>query len=212
MGKITSRLGCKAEAFAFNRTYDILRHIEREHDKEKVSCVFVDEAQFLTKEQVLQLTIVTDRVGIPVVCYGLRTDFQGEPFEGSTYLMAWAEQLTEIKAVCGCGRKATMNARIGADGKRVTEGEQICIGHHYRAMARKCFQLHKVTKIKYDYEGFCGKSVSPPVEKKKYSRSTCEKEMDACVRALSLSSGCCDDDLKLVDDVGVSDDVVYVCK
>ena len=109
----------------------------------------MDEAQFLTKEQVLQLTIVADRVGIPVVCYGLRTDFQGEPFEGSTYLMAWAEELTEIKAVCGCGRKATMNGRIGADGKRVTEGEQICIGHHYRAMARKCFQLHKVTKIKY---------------------------------------------------------------
>ena len=205
MGKVTSRLGCKSEAFAFNRTCDILRHIEREHNKEKVSCVFVDEAQFLTKEQVLQLTIVADRVGIPVVCYGLRTDFQGEPFEGSTYLMAWAEELTEIKAVCGCGRKATMNARIGADGKRVTEGEQICIGHHYRAMARKCFQLHKVTKIKYKGEG----TAISPVEKKgdsRYakSRSPCEIELDACVRALSLSG--CDDDLKLMDgDVDLGD-------
>lgn len=72
-----------------------------------------------------------------------------QPFEGSIYLMAWAEELTEIKAVCGCGRKATMNARLGADGKRVTEGAQICIGHHYRSMARKCFQLRKVTPVKY---------------------------------------------------------------
>ena len=146
--------------------------------------MFVDEAQFLTKQQVLQLTVVADRVGIPVVCYGLRTDFQGEPFEGSMYLMAWAEELTEIKAVCGCGRKATMNARIGADGKRVTEGEQICIGHHYRAMARKCFQLHKVSKIKYKGEG----TVISPLgcSKTLIKRTPCEIEMEACVRALSL--------------------------
>ena len=98
----------------------------------------------------MQLTMVVDQVGIPVVCYGLRTDFRGEPFEGSMYLLAWAEQLTEIKAVCGCGRKATMNARIGTDGNRVVAGAQICIGHHYRAMARKCFCLPAVSPIEYE--------------------------------------------------------------
>jgi len=138
-------------AFAFNSKYDLLTHVRLEHAKGKISCVLVDEAQFLTKEQVMQLTMIVDQVGIPVVCYGLRTDFRGEPFEGSMYLLSWAEELTEIKAVCGCGRKATMNARIGTDGIRVVEGAQICIGHHYRAMARKCFDLTAVSPIKYTH-------------------------------------------------------------
>lgn len=186
VGKISSRLGVQAKAFAFNRKYDMYEHVAREQPKgKKISCIFVDEAQFLTKEQVLQLTMIVDQLAIPVVCYGLRTDFRGEPFEGSTYLLAWAEELTEIKAVCGCGRKATMNARIGVDGKRVTAGEQICIGHHYKSMARKCFQLTKVSPIEYD-----GSSDSPLKVKcrksSSSSRTLCMDQMESCVRALSV--------------------------
>ncbi|MCA9550616.1 MAG: thymidine kinase [Myxococcales bacterium] len=149
VGRITSRIGLGAEAYAFDRDYDLFVHTQREHEKGKLSCVLVDEAQFLTPAQVLQLTFVVDRLKIPVLTYGLRTDFQGEPFEGSKYLLAWAEELVEIKTVCASGKKATMNARLDANGERVWAGAQVEIGHNYVAMARDQFDLERVSPIGY---------------------------------------------------------------
>jgi len=116
------------------------------HKDGKVSCVLIDEAQFLSKKQVLQLTAVCDNLNIPVLCYGIRTDFLGEPFEGSKYLLAWAEQLIEIKTVCRSGKKATMNARLDKDGKQVLDGDQVAIGLNYEAMSRKAFNLPEVSQ------------------------------------------------------------------
>ena len=149
-GKITSRIGLQADATIFNREYDLFVEIRSQHIEQKIHCVLIDEAQFLTKTQVLQLTLVCDHLGIPVLAYGLRTDFRGEPFEGSQYLLAWAEELIELKTVCHTGKKATMNARLNADGKRVNEGAQVEIGHHYVALSRKEFELEKVSPIAYE--------------------------------------------------------------
>ena len=102
-GKITSRIGLQADATIFDREYDLFVEIRTQHMQQKVSCVLIDEAQFLTKKQVLQLTLVCDHLRIPVLAYGLRTDFRGEPFEGSQYLLAWAEELIELKTVCQNG-------------------------------------------------------------------------------------------------------------
>ena len=148
-GKVTSRIGLQAEAVIFRDTDDLFVTVRREHGDRKVNCVLVDEAQFLSAAQVLQLSLVCDRLNIPVLCYGLRTDFLGEPFEGSKYLLAWAEELEEIKTVCHSGKKATMNARLDESGARVLEGEQVDIGHHYVAMSRKAFGLHEVSPIGY---------------------------------------------------------------
>jgi len=150
VGEITSRIGLKAEAMPFDGETDLLRHIKEVHDANPIDCVLIDEAQFLSAAQVLQITIVCDHLDIPVLCYGLRTDFQGEPFEGSKYLLAWAETLVEIKTVCSSGRKATMNARMDESGKQVAEGAQLDIGHHYVAMSRKQFRLEQVSPIQYD--------------------------------------------------------------
>lgn len=149
IGRITSRIGLAADAFAFGRDYDLFVHVRREQRAAPVHCVLVDEAQFLTKTQVLQLTLVCDRLDVPVLTYGLRTDFRGEPFEGSTYLLAWAEELVEIKTVCESGKKATMNARVDAEGERVYEGAQVEIGHNYVAMSRKHFNLERASPIGY---------------------------------------------------------------
>ena len=149
VGEITSRIGLRATAVAFCHETDLFSHIAGEHEGASVDCVLVDEAQFLTAAQVLQLTLVCDHLDIPVLCYGLRTDFRGEPFEGSKYLLAWAEALVEIKTVCSTGRKATMNARLDGDGNRVTEGAQLDIGHHYLAMSRKQFRLDANSPIGY---------------------------------------------------------------
>ena len=148
-GRITSRIGLGADAYAFEQGHDLFVHIRREHREAKVNCVLVDEAQFLTKTQVLQLSLVVDQLKIPVLTYGLRTDFQGEPFEGSIYLLAWAEEIVEIKTVCTSGKKATMNARLDAQGERVYEGAQVEIGHNYIAMARDQFELDRVSPIGY---------------------------------------------------------------
>ncbi len=148
-GVIRSRLGIEAEATAFERTDDLFVDIRAEHHQKPVHCVLVDEAQFLTQTQVLQLTLVCDALNIPVLCYGIRTDFRGEPFEGSRYLLAWAEELVEIKTVCESGSKATMNARLDEGGNLVTEGDQVSIGHHYVAMSRKHFDLAKVSPVGY---------------------------------------------------------------
>ena len=120
-----------------------------EHQREKLSCVLVDEAQFLSPKQVLQLTLIVDKLKIPVLCYGLRTDFRGEPFPGSVYLMAWADELVELKTICKSGKKATFNARLDEDGNRVTEGDQVSIGLNYEAQSRDVFELDKVSPIDY---------------------------------------------------------------
>lgn len=149
VGKIASRIGLHREAYAFDGEFDLYVHIREQQKSENVACVFVDEAQFLTSKQVLQLTLVCDNLGIPVLCYGLRTDFQGEPFEGSKYLLAWADILGEIKTICHSGKKAIMNARINEDGNRVSEGEQVAIGHNYVALSRREFKLDEVSPVGY---------------------------------------------------------------
>jgi len=141
VGVIASRIGLRADATAFTGTDDLFAAVEADLERAPLHCVLVDEAQFLTRDQVLQLTMVCDQLGVPVLCYGLRTDFRGEPFEGSKYLLAWAEELNEIKTVCETGSKATMNARLDASGQRVFEGAQVDIGHHYVAMSRRAFDL-----------------------------------------------------------------------
>lgn len=152
VGTISSRIGLSRVAFAFEKDYDLLTHIRDEHASEKVSCILIDESQFLSAAQVLQLTIVCDQVGIPVLCYGLRTDFQGEPFEGSKYLLAWADELSEIKTICHSGKKATMNARMDAKGNRVWKGEQVQIGTNYVSLSRKEFQLDRVSPVAKEKE------------------------------------------------------------
>ena len=149
VGIISSRIGLSREAQAFDADFDLFVHIREEQMEAKISCIFMDEAQFLTQAQVLQLTLVCDRLGIPVLCYGLRTDFLGEPFEGSKYLLAWADIMGEIKTICHSGKKAIMNARLDKDGNRVTEGEQISIGLNYVALSRKQFGLDKISPVGY---------------------------------------------------------------
>lgn len=128
-GTISSRIGLSEQAFAFNDTDDLHAiTFDLQQQGTKYSCVLVDEAQFLTREQVHQLTEITDKLSIPVLAYGLRTDFKGELFPGSQYLLAWADELMELKTICHCGRKAIMNMRIDAEGKAVVEGEQVLIG------------------------------------------------------------------------------------
>lgn len=153
VGTISSRLGISRDALAFDKAFDLFVEVQNQHNESPVSCVFVDECQFLTDVQVLQLTFICDRLSIPVLCYGLRTDFQGEPFEGSKYLLAWADELGEIKTICTSGKKATMNARLDENGNRVLAGEQISIGHNYVSMSRKEFGLGEVSPIKYQPDG-----------------------------------------------------------
>jgi thymidine kinase len=145
--KILSRIGLAAEAVAFDAAFDFHSAVSQAQASGPVHCVLIDEAQFLTPEQVLQLTLVCDKLGVPVLCYGIRTDFQGEPFEGSKYLLAWADNIIEIKTICRSGKKATMNARLDEHGNRVTEGAQIDIGHHYEALSRKEFHLEEVSPV-----------------------------------------------------------------
>ena len=141
-GKVTSRIGIDAEATVFRRDDDLYGLVEGLHSQEAMHCVLIDEAQFLTREQVFELSDVTDKLNIPVLAYGLRTDFQGEPFEGSKYLLAWSDNLKELKAICHCGSKATMVLRLDGDGNAVTEGSQVEIGGNdrYISMCRKHFK------------------------------------------------------------------------
>ena len=148
-GKIASRIGLDRECEIFTSDDDLYVWTAHEHHREHVACVLVDESQFLSPKQVLQLSLVVDKLKIPVLCYGLRTDFRGEPFPGSAYLLAWADEMTEIKTICKSGKKATMNARLDENRNRVTEGEQISIGLNYEAQARDVFELDKVSPIGY---------------------------------------------------------------
>lgn len=140
-GVIGSRIGLQAGANIFTPETDLRAEVEAEHARGALSCVLVDEAQFLSRAQVLQLASICDEVGIPVLAYGLRTDFAGNLFEGSGALLGLADALTEIKAICRCGRKATMNLRVDAEGRAVVEGEQTEIGGNdrYVAMCRRHF-------------------------------------------------------------------------
>lgn len=135
VGKIASRIGLQADASLFTPHTDLLKAVEDELKKGPVDCVMVDEAQFLTRDQVFQLTEITDKLKIPVLAYGLRTDFQGNLFEGSQYLLAWADELRELKTICHCGKKATMVIRVDADGKPAKEGAQKEIGGNDRYIA-----------------------------------------------------------------------------
>ena len=141
-GKVTSRIGIETDAVAFRQSDDLYEQIEGQHNEDPLHCVLIDEAQFLTRDQVFQLSEVTDNLNIPVLAYGLRTDFQGEPFEGSKYLLAWSDNLKELKAICHCGSKATMVLRKDGDGNTVTEGSQVEIGGNdrYISMCRKHFK------------------------------------------------------------------------
>ncbi len=131
-GIVASRIGLKTDAVIFDSNENLYATIADQHSKQTLSCVLIDEAQFLKRDQVFQLTDICDKLDIPVLAYGIRTDFQGEPFEGSKYLLAWADNLKELKAICHCGRKATMVVRRDENGNAVTEGAQIEIGGNDR--------------------------------------------------------------------------------
>lgn len=142
VGVIRSRIGLEAEAVIFDRDDDLFEAVQGELDQRNVHCVLVDEAQFLSRDQVFQLTEVVDRLSIPVLCFGLRTDFQGELFEGSRYLLAWADQLEELKTICHTGRKATMVVRVDEQGYALREGSQVEIGgnERYVSVSRREFK------------------------------------------------------------------------
>ncbi len=138
---IESRIGLGADAYRFAPDTDLWAVVSEYHGDSAIDCVLVDEAQFLSKEQVWQLARLADEAGIPVLCYGLRTDFQGELFPGSAVLLGIADSLVELKAVCHCGRKASMNLRVDGDGNPVKQGVQTEIGGNdrYVALCRKHF-------------------------------------------------------------------------
>ena len=140
-GEIVSRIGLKAKSNLFSSKTDIYIEIKKKLETNCVDCVLIDEAQFLTKEQVAQLGMVVDNLDIPVLAFGIRTDFQGNLFNGSKYLLAWADTLKEIKTVCHCGRKATMVLRLNDEGAVVIDGTQIEIGgeDRYTSVCRKHF-------------------------------------------------------------------------
>jgi thymidine kinase len=140
-GRIASRLEIGADAHAYHPDTDLFAAVTEEAKKRELHCVLVDEAQFLTREQVLQLCRLADELDLPVLCYGLRTDFVGALFAGSAGLLALADALVELKAVCECGRKAIMNLRVDAEGHAVTSGAQTEIGGNdrYIALCRRHF-------------------------------------------------------------------------
>lgn len=148
-GKITSRIGLQAEALPIDQDFNLYDYVAAQlKANPNIKCVLVDEAQFLTKTQASQLCDISDDLNIPVLAYGIRTDFQGEPFPGSLYLLAWADILSEIKTICHCGKKAIMNLRIDSRGNPVREGLQVEVGgnERYVATCRKHFKLGEITK------------------------------------------------------------------
>ncbi|MFC0445925.1 thymidine kinase [Pseudidiomarina halophila] len=144
-GKIASRLGIDRQALAFTSSTDLAALIEARHSQTAIDCVLIDEAQFLTETQVWQLTDVVDRIAIPVMCYGIRTDAFGQAFPGSAVLLAVADKVNEMKTICHCGRKATMNLRIDENGEAVKVGEQIAIGGNDRYIS--CCRKHWKEKL-----------------------------------------------------------------
>lgn len=147
-GMIHSRIGLSQSAILFTPEDNLYAQVDIQLKEKDYACVLIDEAQFLTRQQVEQLTQVADHLSIPVLTYGLRTDFRGELFPGSQYLLAWADELIELKTICHCGRKATMNMRIDAQGQMVREGDQVFIGGNesYSSTCRKHFKLGAAMK------------------------------------------------------------------
>jgi thymidine kinase len=146
-GVVASRIGLKAAATVFDADTD-LEQIVRDDIAAAgpLGCVLVDEAQFLAKAQVWQLTEIVDQLHVPVLAYGLRSDFRGEPFEGSQYLLAWADELIELKTICHSGKKATMVVRIGPDGRAVTAGPQVQIGGNDRYLSVSRSEFKKIVR------------------------------------------------------------------
>jgi thymidine kinase len=140
-GVIASRIGLKAPARAFDQSTNLFAEVEAMARSGKVDCVFIDEAQFLTREQVGQAAGIVDQLGVPVLCYGLKTDFRGDLFPGAQRLFALADEVRELKTICFCGRKATMNLRMNDAGEAVTDGDTVLIGgnERYEALCRKHF-------------------------------------------------------------------------
>lgn len=152
VGTVFSRIGLEAASHSFGKNDNLFEFVVEALKKTKnLKCVLVDEAQFLTKAQVQQLSDVVDRLNMPVLTYGLRSDFCGEPFEGSLYLLILADKVGEIKTICHCGSKAIMNMRIDAEHRKVTQGEQLEIGgnERYIAVCRKHFKLGETAKLEF---------------------------------------------------------------
>ena len=146
-GSVASRIGLRADGFAFTATDDLEHRIRDDIAANgKLDCVLVDEAQFLSKAQVWQLSEVVDKLHVPVLCYGLRTDFRGELFEGSQYLLAWADELQEIKTICHSGKKATMTVRVDEQGHAVQAGPQVEIGGNDRYVSVSRAEFKKVMR------------------------------------------------------------------
>jgi thymidine kinase len=146
-GKVASRIGLSADAVGFDPGDDLLAWANADIATHgRIDCLLVDEAQFLRKPQVWQLSEVVDRLRIPVLCYGLRTDFRGELFEGSQYLLAWADEISEIKTICHSGKKATMTVRVDADGYAVQDGPQVEIGGNERYISVSRAEFKKIVR------------------------------------------------------------------
>lgn len=138
-GEITSRIGLNQSADIFTNEDNIYEFIRGRTEGKKIACIFIDEAQWMSGEQIWQLAKVVDELGIPIMCYGLRTDFQGKTFPGSAGLLAIADEIREVRTICWCGSKATMVVRLDGDGKPLEEGEQIFVGGNesYVSLCRK---------------------------------------------------------------------------
>jgi len=145
-GKVSSRIGLSSPAKLYNPQTNLLEEIRAEVARQPVHCVLVDESQFLTRQQVHELSEVVDELDIPVLCYGLRTDFRGELFIGSQYLLAWSDKLVELKTICFCGRKASMVLRLDQAGKTYAVGVQVVIGgnERYVSVCRKHYKEARV--------------------------------------------------------------------
>ena len=139
--EVVSRIGLRTAAHTYTESDNILMMVQDQNKKSELNCVLIDEAQFLTKDQVEQLGKIVDELSITVMAFGIRTDFQGELFEGSKYLLAWADRLKELRAVCHCGKKATMIVRVSEEGSIIRSGDQVEIGgnERYLSLCRKCF-------------------------------------------------------------------------
>ncbi|KAI9137623.1 thymidine kinase-domain-containing protein [Paraphysoderma sedebokerense] len=147
VGKITSRIGLQSDAVTFDANFDFYQHIKTQIESgEKYACFLIDEAQFLHSPQIHQLLHILHDFHIPILCYGLRTDFQGNPFPGSALLLALADELVEIKTICHCGRKATMNLRVSQSGTVTTTGASVEIGNTYVSVCREHFVMGQVSK------------------------------------------------------------------
>jgi len=179
--RIESRIGLSAPAVQFEPDFDFVAYLQKalaEEGKNSLGCVLIDECQFLNRAQVIQLTKVCDELKIPVLCYGLRSDFLGEPFEGSKYLLTYADVMTEIKTICSCGRKATMNQRIRADGTPLAAGQQIEVGgnERYVGKCRRHFQegLEQAAQLLAKTQS--PESKEPASKKRKVDDATPEKK------------------------------------